>query len=246
MSSLALSDISVRYSSSAVALDDVNLEIGDGERLVLVGPSGSGKTTVLRVIAGLVAPTAGDVRFDGRSMNSVPPEKRGAVMVFQNHALLPYRSVSENVAFGLAIRKVGAADRQERVARALALVQLTGLEDRWPNELSGGQYQRVALARALVVEPKVLLLDEPLSSLDRSLRDELAEVIDEAQRRLAITTVMVTHDEYEARLLGDRVAVLAAGRLDRIGPPEQVLGSDANAHTGLTAGSSGTGLRGSR
>ena len=245
MSSLALSDISVRYSSSAVALDDVNLEIGDGERLALVGPSGSGKTTVLRVIAGLVAPTAGDVRFDGRSMNSVPPEKRGAVMVFQNHALLPYRSVSENVAFGLAIRKVGAADRQERVARALALVQLTGLEDRWPNELSGGQYQRVALARALVVEPKVLLLDEPLSSLDRSLRDELAEVIDEAQRRLAITTVMVTHDEYEARLLGDRVAVLAAGRLERIGSPEEILGSGVNIHSGATVGSSGTGQRGS-
>lgn len=222
MTTLDLIDVVVDYPPTTRALDGVSLSIGDGELMVLLGPSGCGKTTVLRVIAGLTAPATGDVQFDRRSVLGTPPERRGAVMVFQDHALLPFRTVAENVGFGLQIRKVTKADRRRRVAEALELVQLPDFGPRWPNELSGGQRQRVALARALVVEPKLLLLDEPLSSLDQQLRAELGQAICEIQRRVGITTVMVTHDQSEAHAMADRAAVMVEGTIRQTGSPVEI------------------------
>lgn len=222
MTKLTLTDIAVTYPPQTVAVDQVTLSVGDGELLVLLGPSGCGKTTILRVIAGLVRPDAGDVAFDGLSVGSTPPEKRGAVMVFQEHALVPFRSVADNVGFGLQVRRVPKRQRAERIAEALDLVQLGGLGERRPSELSGGQRQRVALARALVVEPRVLLLDEPLSSLDQHLRSELGQAICDIQQRIGITTVMVTHDQAEAHAMADRVAVMIDGRLRRVGTAAEI------------------------
>lgn len=228
MTSLTITDLTVDYPPDTRAVDGLTLEVGDGERLVLLGPSGCGKTTILRAIAGLATPTAGDVQFDGRSVLETPPEKRGAVMVFQEHALLPFRTVAENIGFGLEVRRVTKAERSRRVGEALELVQLPGLEARWPSELSGGQRQRVALARALVVEPALLLLDEPLSNLDQHLREELGQAICDIQRRVGITTVMVTHDQLEAAAVADRVAVIVGGRLRQIGTPEELTAAPAD------------------
>jgi ABC-type Fe3+/spermidine/putrescine transport system ATPase subunit len=222
MTTLTLTDIAVTYPPDTQAVDEVTLSVGGGELLVLLGPSGCGKTTMLRVIAGLVRPDRGDVRFDDRSVLTTPPEQRGAVMVFQEHALVPFRTVAENVGFGLQVRRVPKRQRAAQVAAALDLVQLNGLGERLPNELSGGQRQRVALARALVVEPRVLLLDEPLSSLDRHLRSELGQAIRDIQQRVGITTVMVTHDQSEAHAMADRVAVMVDGRLRRVGTASEI------------------------
>lgn len=200
-----------------------SLRVERGRRVVLVGPSGSGKSTVLRLIAGLTPPDGGRILFDGASVAEVRPEKRGAAMVFQNHALFPYRTVAENVGYGLKVAKVARAERVGRIAEALASVHLSGFEARWPDELSGGQQQRVALARAIVVQPRVLLLDEPLSSVDRELRAELQTTICEVQRSLDMTTIVVTHDQDEARLMADDLAVLIDGRVRRFGPPDEVL-----------------------
>ena len=175
------------------------------------------------MIAGLTQPDHGDICFDGRSMLRVRAEDRRAVMVFQNHALFPYRTVGDNVAYGLKLKKTPKAERIDRVAAALASVRLDGFEDRWPDELSGGQQQRVALARALVVDPAILLLDEPLSSLDRELRIELGDTIDAVQRESGVTTLMVTHDHDEARSLADRVAVIIDGRLRQVGLVDDVF-----------------------
>jgi ABC-type Fe3+/spermidine/putrescine transport system ATPase subunit len=219
MTNVVLQKICKQYTSEHAAVHKLNLTVSDGELLVLLGPSGCGKTTILRLIAGLIQPTSGDLLFDGRSVVRVPPEKRGAVMVFQEYALFPFMNVFDNVAFGLKLKKVLAPNIRSRVAEALAAVQLSGFEGRWPDQLSGGQRQRVALARALVVEPKVLLLDEPLSNLDLSLRIELREMIRNLQKKLGITTIFVTHDQTEAVAIADRIALMINGCLRQVAPP---------------------------
>ena len=219
MTKLAIRDLVMEYEPSVRALDGLNLTVEEGERMVVLGPSGAGKTTALRIIAGLLRPTMGDVLFDDQSVLDTPPEHRGAAMVFQDHALFPFKTVGENVAFGLKMRKVERSERRVLVTQALATVQLPGFEDRWPDELSGGQRQRVALARALVVKPRLLLLDEPLTSLDRGLREELREVICLVQRAVGISTILVTHDQGEAMAVGDQIALLINGRLRQVGSP---------------------------
>ncbi len=218
MTAVTIERLSVRYDSTPV-LSGVDVAIADGELFFLLGPSGCGKTTLLRTIAGFVAPAEGTIRFDDRDMTHVPPAKRDCGMVFQNYALWPHMTVAENVRFGLDVRKVASDEKARRVAAALALVRMTGFEDRSPGRLSGGQQQRVALARALVVEPAVLLLDEPLSNLDAQLRVELRAEIHDIQRKTRRTAVYVTHDRAEALALADRIAVLNQGKIEQIGAP---------------------------
>lgn len=213
---VGLAGLSKQYGESH-AVRDLTLDLSAGKITALLGPSGCGKTTTLKMIAGLIAPTAGDITFDGASVVHVPAERRGAVMVFQNHLLFPHLSVAENVAFGLQLRGEDRATVRRKVREMLARVRLDGLEERRPRQLSGGQAQRVALARALVVEPRVLLLDEPLSNLDAHLRDEMRELILDLQRGSGITTVFVTHDQEEAALLADRVALMLDGELQQVG-----------------------------
>jgi ABC-type Fe3+/spermidine/putrescine transport system ATPase subunit len=196
---------------------DFSLAVERGELVALLGPSGSGKTTVLKLVAGLMTPESGDIRFDGRSMLGIPAEKRCAAMVFQKPLLFPYLNVRENVAFGLKMRKAPDLEIRTRVGKALELVQLGGFESRRPNELSGGQEQRVALARALVIEPKILLLDEPFSALDQNLRIEMARLVRRVQKLLKITTLFVTHNQEEAAALADRTGLLLDGRLEQAG-----------------------------
>jgi len=215
---LALERLSKRYGALA-AVDDVSLTVGRGEFLTLLGPSGSGKTTILMMIAGFTAPSAGAVRLDGADITALPPERRDFGMVFQGYALFPHLTVAENIAFPLRVRGLGRAARDAKVRGALDLVQLAGLAERRPAQLSGGQQQRVALARALVFEPNLLLLDEPLSALDKKLRAELQEELRALHRRIGRTFVNVTHDQEEALSLSDRVAILNHGRLIQIGPP---------------------------
>jgi ABC-type Fe3+/spermidine/putrescine transport system ATPase subunit len=227
MTALALLDLTKRYGA-VTAVERLTLEAPPGELLALLGPSGCGKTTTMRMIAGLLAPSAGDIRFDGRSVLGVPPERRGAVMVFQKHLLFPHMNVADNVAFGLKMRGV---DKQAAAARAhamLDLVQLDGYARRRPHELSGGQQQRVALARALVVEPQVLLLDEPLANLDANLRLEMRKLIRSVQQATGITTLFVTHDQEEAVMLADRVALLMEGRLQQVGAPRDLYARPAS------------------
>jgi ABC-type Fe3+/spermidine/putrescine transport system ATPase subunit len=202
-----------RPKGTDAAVYQFDLTIPSGEITVLLGPSGCGKTTTLRLVAGLLRPTSGDITFDGTSVLPVPAERRGAVMVFQNQLLFPYMTVGENVGFGLTIRGHDKAAVRRRVEEMLARVQLPGIADRRPHQLSGGQQQRVALARALVVEPQVLLLDEPLSNLDAHLRDEMRELIRDLQRQSRITTILVTHDQQEAVVMADRIALMFHGRL---------------------------------
>ncbi len=202
---------------------DASLSVEPGRQLVLLGPSGCGKTTVLAMIAGLVQLDSGDVVFNDRSMRGVPPESRDAAMVFQAHALFPFRTVGENVGYGLKIRKMPAKERERRTTEALATVQLEGYEERWPSELSGGERQRVALARAVVVQPRVLLLDEPFSSLDPQLRSELQQMIRRIQQDHKITSVFVTHDRDEAQAVGDDLAVMIQGEIRQVGTPAAVF-----------------------
>ncbi len=192
-----------------------------------LGPSGCGKTTLLRLIAGFESPTAGEIWLAGRRLDLVPPNRRGTTMVFQGYALFPHLSVFENVAYGLRVRRVGGTALRERVTRALDLVGLTGLETRQPSQLSGGQQQRVALARALVLEPALLLFDEPLSNLDAKLREQMRLEIRALQQRVGITAVYVTHDQGEAMTLSDRIAIMSAGRIEQVGAPREVYESPA-------------------
>ncbi len=211
-----------KHFGAAVAVDGVSLDVAPGSMLGLLGPSGCGKTTVLRAIAGLVPVTAGTITVDGEDITARPPHGRDIGLVFQQYALFPHLSVAANVGFGLEMRGVAAAERRTRVAEALAMVQLSGLDGRRPRELSGGQQQRVALARALVIRPRILLLDEPLSNLDARLRDELRVEIRRIQQRLRITTVFVTHDQAEALAMCDVVGVMSQGRVAQIGPPAEI------------------------
>ena len=201
------------------AVRDVSLELEKGKVLSLLGPSGCGKTTTLRMIAGFEAPSQGTIRLGGRDIGGLPARRRNIGMVFQSYALFPHLSVASNVAFGLEMRGVGAGERTGRVRRALDVVRMTGLEDRLPKQLSGGQQQRVALARALVIEPDLLLLDEPLSALDLKLREEMRDEIHRIVRELKLTTVFVTHDQGEALVLSDLVAVMSDGRIEQLDAP---------------------------
>jgi putative spermidine/putrescine transport system ATP-binding protein len=215
-----LEQISKRFPDAQVdAVRDVSLTIGGGQLMCLLGPSGCGKTTTLKIIAGLTAPDRGAVCVGERDVTAVPAEKRDVVMVFQNHLLFPFLSVEENIAFGLRMRHAPKAQIREKVREMMSLLRLDGLEGRRPAQLSGGQKQRVALARALVTEPRVLLLDEPLSNLDAHLRDEMRELILSIKRRMDITIIFVTHDQEEAVLLADRIAVMFDGEIIQTGPP---------------------------
>jgi iron(III) transport system ATP-binding protein len=209
------------------AVVGLDLTVRPGELVALLGPSGCGKTTTLRLVAGFLAPEAGEIRVGDRVLSSpalvVPPERRRMAMIFQSYALWPHMTVAQNVAYGLRFAGVGRADRDRRVDEMLRAVQLDGYGARYPGELSGGQQQRVAVARALVVEPEILLLDEPLSNLDASLREEMRFEIRRLHERFAITTLYVTHDQAEAMVISDRVAVLRDGRVVQVGPPEELF-----------------------
>lgn len=214
MTHVSIKELTKVYpGADAPALDRLSLEIPTGELTALLGPSGCGKTTTMKMIAGLLEPTTGDVTFDGRSVLRDKPEDRGVVMVFQNYLLFPYMSVADNVGFGLKMRKIDPAEIKRRVGEMLELVKLPDLGDRKPSALSGGQQQRVALARALIVQPNVLLLDEPLSNLDAHLRFEMRDLIRSLQQEMGITTIFVTHDQEEAVVLADRVALILDGQM---------------------------------
>ena len=224
---IEVKDLVVRYGD-AVAVNGVSFTVGRGEHLTLLGPSGCGKTTTLRAIAGLEQPSSGSITIDGQAMfdaaarRNVPAEQRGVSMVFQSYAVWPHMSVYNNVAYGLRVRKQGAADIKDNVERALDLVQMRHLADRAASKLSGGQQQRVALARAVAFSPTVVLFDEPLSNLDAKLRAEMRVELRELQRRLDITSVYVTHDQEEALAISDRVIVMNVGVIEQIGTPEEI------------------------
>lgn len=224
---LRLDHISVGYARSPV-LDDVSLDVGPGEFVSLLGPSGCGKSTALKVAAGLLDPWSGDVVLDGTPSNHVPAERRQMAMVFQKPLLFPHLTVAENVAFGLRMRRVPTDETRRRVRDALSLVQLEGLDARKPHELSGGQEQRVALARALVIEPRVLLLDEPFSALDENLRVDMRLLVRSIQRERRVTTLCVTHDQAEAAALADRIALMLEGRIRQVGPPRDFYTAPAS------------------
>jgi spermidine/putrescine ABC transporter ATP-binding subunit len=216
---ISVANLTKRFGQLA-AISEVTLSIEEGELFTLLGPSGCGKTTLLRLIAGFYAPDTGTIHFGDRLVNAVPPHERGIGMVFQNYALWPHMKVAENVSYGLKLRKVASSEIDERVRGVLQKVGLTGLGDRYPGQLSGGQQQRVALARALVLNPQILLLDEPLSNLDAKIRVQVRAEIRKLQKELGITTVYVTHDQEEALTLSDRIAVFSQGKVFQIGPPK--------------------------
>jgi ABC-type Fe3+/spermidine/putrescine transport system ATPase subunit len=216
-----VSHVSKRFGT-VTAVDDVSFEVPKGAFATLLGPSGCGKTTTLRMIAGFYDPDAGDIFVGGRRINDLPAHRRGTAMVFQDYALFPHMTVRDNVAYGLRVARVSAAERDRRVRETLAFVGLKGLDARWPSQLSGGQQQRVAVARALVIEPQVLLLDEPLSNLDAKLREQLRIELRTLQRRLGMTFVYVTHDQQEALSLSDWIAVMNEGRVEQAGDPWEI------------------------
>lgn len=223
-----------------VAVDDVSLSIEPGEFVTLLGLSGSGKTTTLMAVAGLTEPDSGTISIDGRDILSLPPEKRGLGVVFQNYALFPHLDVFDNIAFPLRMRKWAEADISKAVERVLKVVSLEQFSDRRISALSGGQQQRVALARALVFEPPVLLMDEPLGALDRSLRDQLQTEIKRIQREFGVTVIYVTHDQEEALALSDRIAVMANGKICQLGSPDEIY---ERPNTGFVAGFVGDSTR---
>jgi spermidine/putrescine ABC transporter ATP-binding subunit len=216
-----LDGVSKRFGNS-VALDEAWLKIGRGEFMTLLGPSGCGKTTLLNLVAGFLAPDEGEIFIDGALVTDVPTFARKTGIVFQNYALFPHMTVANNVAYGLKARGVAKDEIKVRVTESLAMMKLSGYEDRKPRQLSGGQQQRVALARALVIQPKVLLLDEPFSALDKNLRASMQVEVKEIQRRLGVTTIFVTHDQSEALSLSDRIAVMSGGRICQIDTPERL------------------------
>ncbi|WP_034261996.1 ABC transporter ATP-binding protein [Bacillus sp. J33] len=227
MASINIDNVQKAFGK-VIAVDHLNLDIRDGEFFTFLGPSGCGKTTTLRMIAGFYYPTKGVVRFGNKDMTRVPPEKRNTGMVFQNYALFPHMTVFENVAFGLRVRKLGSKELKKKVEDVLQKVRLEQYADRQVSQLSGGQQQRVALARALVIEPEILLLDEPLSNLDAKLRDEMRSEILRLQRDYKITTIYVTHDQAEALSMSDRIAVFNFGVCHQVGTPSEIYNEPAN------------------
>ncbi len=227
MTELHLKNVSKLFGETK-AVDDVTLDVREGELFFLLGPSGCGKTTCLRIIAGFYRPDVGELYFDDRMMNDVPPHKRNIGMVFQNYALWPHMTVYENVEYGLNVRKMPAGVKREKVQEVLGIVRMQRYADRTPNQLSGGQQQRIALARALVIEPDVLLLDEPLSNLDAKLRLDMRQEIKRIHSEAGITSVYVTHDQKEALSLADRVAVMRDGKIVQIGSPRDIYNLPVN------------------
>jgi len=221
MAYLELDRVAKQFGVQTV-VDDFSLSVGKGEFISFLGPSGCGKTTTLQMIAGFLDPTRGAIRLEGKDLTAIHPAKRGLGIVFQSYALFPHMTAAENVAFGLEMRKVAKAEMAPRITEALRLVRLEHLSDRLPRQLSGGQQQRVALARALVFRPDVLLLDEPLSNLDAKLRQDVRVEIRELQRKLGLTTVMVTHDQEEALIMADRLVVMNEGRIRQIGSQQDL------------------------
>ena len=221
---ITLTSVTKRFGDT-VAVDDVSLQIEGCEFFSLLGPSGCGKTTTLRIIGGFVYPTAGEVYINGELMAETPPYRRPINTVFQNYALFPHKTVAQNIAFGLEMKKASKAETSDAVERALDLIQLPGYENRKPSELSGGERQRVALARALINEPTILLLDEPLSALDLKLRKQMQSELKALQRKVGITFVYVTHDQGEALALSDRIAVMNDGKILQIGTPSEIYDS---------------------
>jgi spermidine/putrescine ABC transporter ATP-binding subunit len=217
-----------RRFGTVTAVAGVDLTVRRGEMLTLLGPSGSGKTTLLKIVAGFETPDEGAVRIDGRDITMAPPAKRDIGMVFQNYALFPHMTVAENVAFPLAMRRVPREERERRVREALKLVDLPTHGDRLPRQLSGGQQQRVALARAIVFDPQLLLLDEPFGALDRQLREQMQLEVRRLQQRLELTALFVTHDQEEALVMSDRIAVMEQGRIAQLGSPEEIYRSPAS------------------
>ncbi len=212
-----------------VVLDRCSLSLQKGEVVALLGPSGCGKSTLLNLVAGFEQPDFGTIALRGKSIANVPPHRRNVAMVFQNYALFPHMTAAENIAYGLRARKVAKSAWQEKVARAIDLLKLTGLAERYPAELSGGQRQRVAVARAIAIDPEILLLDEAFSALDRNLRDQTQLELSLLLRRLQITTVLVTHDQQEAFALSDRIAVMRGGRIEQAGTPDEVYRAPVNS-----------------
>ncbi len=224
----AATDVAVRLDGitkrfgHVTALHEVSLEVRRGELMTLLGPSGCGKTTLLHVVAGFLTPDTGEVAIDGERVTDLPTYRRQIGITFQNYALFPHMSVASNVGYGLRMRRIARDEIARRVEEALALVKLAGLEDRRPRQLSGGQQQRVALARALVIRPRVLLLDEPFSALDRNLRSAMQVEVKEILRKIGVTTIFVTHDQSEALSLSDRIAVIREGRISQVGTPDEI------------------------
>lgn len=229
MTEVRLINVTKRFGD-VVAVCDVSLAIAPGEFFFILGPSGCGKTTLLRLIAGFINPDDGEIWFGDRLMNGVPPHKRNAAMVFQNYALFPHMTVFENVAYGLRLRRLSKREIIERVERCLELVKMTEAKWRYPGQLSGGQQQRVALARALIVQPDVILLDEPLSNLDAQLRKEMRYELKQIHSQLRITTIYVTHDQKEALAMADRIAVMRSGKVVQVGKPLELYRKPANKY----------------
>ena len=228
------------YDGENLVVKDLNLSMPKGEFLTMLGPSGSGKTTCLMMLAGFETATYGDIRLDGISINNIPPHKRGIGMVFQNYALFPHMTVAENLSFPLEVRKMGKSKREEKIKRALDMVQMGSFSGRRPSQLSGGQQQRIALARALVFEPELVLMDEPLGALDKQLRESLQFEITKLAHDLGITVVYVTHDQTEALTMSDRVAVFDDGRIQQLAPPDQLYESPENSFVAQFIGENNT------
>jgi putative spermidine/putrescine transport system ATP-binding protein len=228
MARIRFEGVSKAYGET-VALDGFDLDVGEGELLALLGPSGCGKTTALRLLAGFLQPTSGRILIDAQDVSVLPPHKRNTGMVFQDYALFPHMTVADNIAFGLHERGQRGAAVRKRVNELLALVRLTGTDERYPGALSGGQQQRVALARALAFGPSVLLMDEPFGALDQKLREVMQIELVQLQNQLGITTIFVTHDQHEAMTVADRIGVMSGGRLEQLGSPEEVYNRPSNS-----------------
>ncbi len=228
------------YDGETLVVKDLNLSMPKGEFLTMLGPSGSGKTTCLMMLAGFETATHGDIRLDGNPINNIPPHKRGIGMVFQNYALFPHMTVAENLSFPLEVRKMGKSEREEKIHRALGMVQMNDFAGRRPTQLSGGQQQRIALARALVFEPELVLMDEPLGALDKQLRETLQFEITNLAHELGITVVYVTHDQTEALTMSDRVAVFDDGRIQQLAPPDQLYEEPENSFVAQFIGENNT------
>ncbi|WP_413719404.1 ABC transporter ATP-binding protein [Silicimonas sp. MF1-12-2] len=228
------------YDGETLVVKDLNLAMPKGEFLTMLGPSGSGKTTCLMMLAGFETATHGEILLDGQPINNIPPHKRGIGMVFQNYALFPHMTVAENLSFPLEVRKMGKAAREEKVKRALDMVQMGAFGGRRPAQLSGGQQQRIALARALVFEPELVLMDEPLGALDKQLREHMQFEITRLAHNLGITTVYVTHDQTEALTMSDRVAVFDDGRIQQIAPPDELYEAPQNSFVAQFIGENNT------